>query len=241
MTVEGCMFDFSGTLMRIEPAADWLRAVLTDTGTAATEAEVEEYAARLERCGAQPGGASPRALPSRLAGLWQERDLSAARHRAAYAALARQADLPWGRTVYDALYARHMTPAAWRPYPDTAEVLTELRGRDVPVAVVSNIGWDLRPVLRAHGLADLVNAFVLSYEHGVQKPDPALFRTACQALGLPPEQVVMVGDDRHADTGALALGCPVHLVDHLPVYARPAGLRPVLDLIRKGNAELATR
>ncbi|WP_234003880.1 HAD family hydrolase [Nocardiopsis sp. SBT366] len=237
MTVEGCMFDFSGTLMRIEPVTDWLRAVLTDVGIAATDAEIEEYAARLDRCGAQPGGSDPTALPSRLSRLWQERDLSASAHRATYTALAREANLPWGRAVYDALYTRHMTPDAWRPYPDTSEVLDELHGRGIPVAVVSNIGWDLRPVLKAHGIAEPVKEFVLSYEHGLRKPDPELFRIACDALGLAPEVVLMVGDDRHADTGALALGCPVHLVDHLPVHARPASLRPVLDLVRQGDTD----
>jgi hypothetical protein len=44
----------------------------------------------------------------------------------------------------------------------------------------------------------------------------------------------MVGDDRDADTGAGALGCPMHLVDPLPVGARPDSLAPVLDLVEKG-------
>jgi putative hydrolase of the HAD superfamily len=176
-------------------------------------------------------------VPERLEQLWRDRDLSAEHHRAAYTGLAREAELPWEDphdvlnaldVLYEALYARHMEPAAWAPYPDTAEVLGELHGRGIPVAVVSNIGWDLRPVFREHGLDRFVDVFVLSFEHRVQKPDPRLFRIACEGLGLAPETVAMVGDDRHADAGAAALGCPVHLVDHLPVDRRPDGLRPVL-------------
>ncbi|MDX3850636.1 HAD-IA family hydrolase [Streptomyces sp. AK02-01A] len=231
MTIKGCMFDFSGTLLRVEATENWLRAVLDDARVPVTGAEVAEYAGRLERLGALPGGISPQVLPRHLERSWAERDLTPECHRAVYTGLARQAELPWGDTVYETLYARHMTPAAWNPYPDTAEVLRELRQRGIPVAVVSNIGWDLRPVFRAYGLDALVDTFVLSYEHGVQKPDPRLFRTACELLGLPPEQVAMVGDDRRADTGAAALGCPVHLVDHLPVDQRPDGLLPVLDLV----------
>ncbi|MEU1159259.1 hydrolase, partial [Streptomyces sp. NPDC005918] len=30
MTIKGVLFDFSGTLFRIEPAEAWLRAVLTE-------------------------------------------------------------------------------------------------------------------------------------------------------------------------------------------------------------------
>lgn len=229
MTIKGCMFDFSGTLLRVEPTRNWLGTVLQRMGIALGEAELTTYAQRLERVGGLPGGAAPERVPARLERLWRERDLSAEHHRAAYTGLAREAELPW-EEAYAALYDRHMEPAAWSPYPDTREVLEELRSRSVPVAVVSNIGWDLRPVFRAHGLEELVDVFVLSFEHGVQKPDPRLFRIACEGWGLPPERVAMVGDDRRADGGAAALGCALHLVDHLPVEQRPSGLLPVLDL-----------
>ncbi|MGY5099787.1 HAD-IA family hydrolase, partial [Streptomyces sp. 900105245] len=137
-----------------------------------------------------------------------------------------------GPGLHDALYERHMSPAAWSPYPDAGTVLRTLRERGVGVGVVSNIGWDLRPVFREHGLDPYVDAYVLSYEHGVQKPDPRLFSVACEALGADPRQVVMVGDSRAADGGAAALGCRVHFVDHLPVAHRPDALLPVLDLVR---------
>lgn len=201
--IKGVMFDFSGTLFRIEPTEDWLRAVLTEAGMDVPEAELLDCAARLEEAGALPGGANPRRMPPHLAALWQERDLGDAQHRAVYTALARQVELPGAEradgaggaeradqadradradALYEALYDRHRTPAAWRPYPDTARTLAALRERGIPVAVVSNIGWDLRPVFRAHGFDHLVDAYVLSFEHGVQKPDPRLFQAACDAL-----------------------------------------------------------
>ncbi|MEU4499054.1 HAD-IA family hydrolase [Streptomyces sp. NBC_00210] len=230
MAIKGVLFDFSGTLFRIEPVRDWLRAVLDERGSSLPQAELARYADQLADTGALPGGSSPRWMPPHLAELWRTRDESAERHRAAYTGLARQVELP-DPGLYDALYERHMKPAAWRPYPDAAEVLSTLRERGVGVAVVSNIGWDPRPVFRAHGLDVWVDAYALSYEHGVQKPDVRLFRAACEALGRAPGEVLMVGDDRTADAGAADLGCAVHFVDHLPVDERPAGLRPVLGLI----------
>ncbi|MER7790597.1 HAD-IA family hydrolase [Streptomyces sp. NPDC097640] len=235
MTIKGALFDFSGTLFRIEPTDAWLRAVLDASGTVLPEEDLLRYARRLEDVGALPGGAPPLAVPPHLSEVWGTRDRSAEEHRAAYTGLAREVPLP-DAGLYDALYDRHMQPAAWRPYPDAAEVLGELRRRGVRIAVVSNIGWDLRPVFRAHGLDEFVDAYVLSFEHGVQKPDPRLFRVACDALGLAPEDAVMVGDDRRADAGAARLGCRVHLVDHLPVERRPDGLRPVLDLAGAAQA-----
>ncbi|MGW0498903.1 HAD family hydrolase [Streptomyces sp. NPDC003007] len=224
------LFDFSGTLFRVESTDSWLRGTLAGAGVLLTEAELASAARALESVGALPGGGDPARVPEDLAGTWPVRDQSAALHRAAYTGLSRQVPLP-DPALHDALYDRHMTPAAWAPYPDAVEVLRTLRERGVPVGVVSNIGWDLRPVFRAHGLDPYVDVYVLSYEHGIQKPDPRLFATACEALGADPRKTLMVGDDRRADGGAAALGCGVHFVDHLPAADRPDGLRPVLDLV----------
>ncbi|MEU6913940.1 HAD family hydrolase [Streptomyces olindensis] len=224
------LFDFSGTLFRVESTDSWLRGVLAAAGIRLDEAELTATARALEAAGALPGGVSPERIPDELADAWPVRDRSAALHRAAYTGLSRQVPLP-DPALHDALYDRHMTPDAWAPYPDAVEVLGALRERGIPVGVVSNIGWDLRPVFRAHGLDPYIDVYVLSYEHGIQKPDPRLFATACEALGADPRRTLMVGDDRRADGGAGALGCGVHFVDHLPVTDRPDGLRPVLDLV----------
>ncbi|WBO67966.1 HAD family hydrolase [Streptomyces camelliae] len=225
------LFDFSGTLFRIESAESWLRATLDASGHTLPEPRLSETARALDAAGALPGGGvDPVELPADLAALWAVRDETAELHRAAYTGAARQVPLP-DPGLYDALYERHMAPAAWSPYPDAAEVLRTLRERGIGVGVVSNIGWDLRPVFRAHGLDPYVDAYVLSYEHGVQKPDPRLFSVACGALDADPRQVVMVGDSKEADGGAAALGCRVHFVDHLPVTERPDALLPVLDLV----------
>ncbi|MFF7070488.1 HAD family hydrolase [Streptomyces pseudovenezuelae] len=225
------LFDFSGTLFRIESTDSWLRAALDEAGIPLAEDEVTRLARELEHVGALPGGVAPRVpMPDGPAAVWDVRDESAELHRAAYTGLSRLVTLP-DPALHDALYDRHMLPAAWQPYPDAAEVLRALRERGTKVGVVSNIGWDLRPVFRAHGLDPYVDAYVLSYEHGVQKPDPRLFKTACTTLGVEPRDVLMVGDDRRADGGAAALGCAVHFVDHLPTEQRPDALRAVLDLV----------
>ncbi|MFD7505943.1 HAD family hydrolase [Streptomyces sp. NPDC059850] len=226
----GVMFDFSGTLMRVESVTEWLGAVLAEAAVPTDGDTFSDWVRQLTEYGALPGEPAPLRVPPHLESLYRARDLSAHQHRAAYSALIAEAGLPTTELVR-ALYDRHKTPAAWRPYPDTEATLRELRRRGIPVAVVSNIGWDPRPVFRAHELDGLVDAYVLSYELGAQKPDPAIFQAACDTLGLAPSEVLMVGDDRTADGGARALGCAVHFVDHLPVDQRPAGLAPVLDLL----------
>ncbi|MEU9040792.1 MULTISPECIES: HAD-IA family hydrolase [unclassified Kitasatospora] len=223
---KGVMFDFSGTLFRVVSTAEWLAAFTAATGLDLPAREQAELVDRLEEFGALPGGVPPRRIPPEVQEAWDTRDLTPELHRAAYTALTRAAEPPAGLDA-DALYETHMAPASWRPYPDAAPVLRELRRRGVPVAVVSNIGWDLRPVFRAHGLDELVDTYVLSYEIGAQKPDPVIFETACARLGLAPADVLMVGDDRTCDGGATALGCGFHPVEHLPVDQRPDALAPL--------------
>jgi HAD superfamily hydrolase (TIGR01493 family) len=228
MTSQGVLFDFSGTLFRIESTEGWLASALDALGVRMAKEEFTGCARALEEAGALPGGHPPHEVPRELAGLWAERDRSADRHRAAFTALARQVPLPDAR-LYDVLYERHMRPDAWQPYPDAVRVLSTLHERGVAVAVVSNIGWDLRPVLRAHGAEEFVDACLLSFEHGVQKPDPWIFEKACAALGVRPQDTLMVGDDLQADGGATQIGCGFHLVEPLPAAERPEALLPLLE------------
>ena len=228
--IEAVMFDFSGTLFHIESVAEWF----DDLGLDLPADERAGCIRRLTDGGALPGGPPPLRAPAG----WSERDTTAERHRSAYTAQTLAALLPAvgpdrADPLAAELYERHKSPGAWRsPYPDAEPVLAELRRRGVPVAVVSNIGWDLRPVFVHGGLDRYVDAYVLSYELEVQKPDPRIFRTACDLLGSAPERTLMVGDDLPADGGATALGCAFHHVRSLPVAERPDGLLPVLDLVQ---------
>jgi HAD superfamily hydrolase (TIGR01493 family) len=223
------IFDFSGTLFHCEDAEAWLRGALRQAGVEATGDEVAEYAARLHASGGQPGGHADVNVSAELAELWARRDLTPGDHRAAYSALVERAGLPWPGLV-DALYDRHYAPEAWEAYPDTVAALTLLRERGIPVAVLSNIGWDLRTVFKHFNVDHLVAGYVLSYEVGVKKPDPRIFQLGCDVLGEDPADVLMVGDDPVADAGATAIGCAFAAVEHAPVRLRPRALLDVLEV-----------
>ena len=203
------LFDFTGTLFWIEDARTAVVAALGEP--------FAELAPELVRWGAINGSNTPDVLPDHLAEIWERRDLERDAHRAAYSGLSRHAGL--GPAQAAALYERGTSPEAWRPYPDTIEVLQRLRAGGTRTALVSNIGWDPRPVLRTYGAADLLDVLVLSDELGVVKPDPAIFRHACDALGVEPAEAHMIGDNAAADGGAAALGCRFTLVPADPARA----------------------
>jgi len=225
--VDAVLFDFHGTLAQVEDPVTWVLAAAAECGTTLDRARATALADRLVAAG-RPGGPPPARVPPHLAEVWAERDLYAPAHRAAYVGLAATVDsgvdgLP------EALYDRLLRPDGWLPYPDTAETLRALREAGIPVAVVSNVGFDLRPHFAAWGLTDLVDAFVLSYEVGRCKPDPAIFYRACGMLGVEPERTLMVGDTP-ADAGAVQAGCTA-LVLPAAEAGRSNGLAAVVDLV----------
>lgn len=109
--------------------------------------------------------------------------------------------------------------------PGAAELLNELRRRGYPLALVA----DGRPgtysnVLGHYGLAPLFQAWAISEELGVLKPDRRMFLHALEQLGIRPEQhgrTVMVGNRLDRDVrGANALGMVSVWMDWSPRYAK---------------------
>ena len=166
------LFDFTGTLFRIEPAAQAIAATLGEPFVA--------LAPEIVRRGGYNGVGVAHDLPADLADDWHGRDLSRDAHRRAYSGLAERAGLTPAQAT--TLYDYSVSPLAWSPFADTVSTLRDLAAAQVPTAVVSNIGWDPRPVFERHGVLDAVDVLVLSDERGVQKPDPAIFRLACSEL-----------------------------------------------------------
>ncbi|MEW2430884.1 HAD-IA family hydrolase [Micromonospora sp. NPDC047644] len=228
--VKAVLFDFHGTLAQVEEPQRWVSEAAAACGVTLDRVRATSLADRLLTAG-RAGGPLPARVPPRLAELWADRDLYQHAHRGAYTGLAETVDAGIDGFA-DALYERLLTTEGWLPYTDTAPTLTALRDAGVPVAVVSNIGFDLRPHFDAWGLTDLVGAFVLSYEVGRCKPDPAIFWRACGMLGVDPEQTLMVGDTP-ADAGAVAAGCSA-LVLPAAEPGRENGLGAVLDLALPG-------
>jgi HAD superfamily hydrolase (TIGR01509 family) len=198
------LFDFHGTLAQVEDPVTWVVAAAAACGTSLDQGPATALADRLVTAG-RAGGPLPHRVPPHLAEVWAARDLSGDNHRAAYTGLAATVGTDV-EGLADALYDRLLGPHGWLPYADTEPTLRTLHDAGIRVGVVSNIGFDIRPHFAAWGLDCLVDAFVLSYEVGRCKPDPAIFLRACADVGVEPERALMVGDTP-ADAGAVRAGC----------------------------------
>lgn len=224
MAVRGVLFDFSGTLFRLNfQLGEAWRQRLTAAGVAIPDLTAQAELMRVLTAPTQP----VRDLPPELRSAWQRRDLDPDLHRMAYAAMLRSSGVTEPALI-DACYQQVLEPANWEPYPDTAAALELLRTKGIPVAVVSNIVFDVRPAFELAGLDGLVGEYVLSYLEGAVKPDPKIFRIACERLGVEPADALMIGDSAEADGGAAALGSAVRIVPPLALADRPDGLLTAL-------------
>lgn len=219
--VSAVLFDFSGTLFRLEEQDSWF------AGMAVDEQEVDGHVqTELMRRLTAPTGRSV-AMTDEQYRAWANRDLAPHLHREAYLHVLRESGLADHHA--ESLYNRVIDPASWTTYPDTARVFKNLNAQGIRTAVVSNIAFDVRPAFTAIGTAEYVDEFVLSFEVGAVKPDPAIFTAALDRLGVAAQDALMVGDSEEADGGARAVGCQFALVDPLPTTERPDGLIAALQ------------
>ncbi len=229
--IRAVLFDFAGTLFARQRADREVGLAARALGLSLSRAECEQLGDRFLAAG-MPGGPYPDVVPDDLAAAYAERDLSADRHRAAYLGLLSRVTAP--EHLAAAVYERVLTAEGWIAYSDTHETVRALTDNDIAVGLVSNVGFDLRPILVANDLEQLARHATLSFELGVTKPSPAIFAHALASLDALPDETLMVGDHPIADGGAADVGLPTLI---LPMSAPGTrhGLERVLSLV------LATR
>ncbi len=104
--------------------------------------------------------------------------------------------------LLDDLYGRTCATVA-----KSREVLKILAGY-CPMALVSNFYGNMEVVIGEFGLGDVFSHIVESAVVGVRKPNPKIFQMGVEALGLKPDDVVVVGDSFEKDIlPAKKLGC----------------------------------
>jgi HAD superfamily hydrolase (TIGR01509 family) len=126
-----------------------------------------------------------------------------------------------------------------RPFPRAKELLARMKREGLRLAVASSAkGDELKGLLRVCGADELVEASTSADDADNSKPDPDIVHAALDRLGLPPEQVILLGDtpyDVEAGTRAgvkvvgLRCGGWHDLDGALAVYDAPADLLDGFD------------
>jgi putative hydrolase of the HAD superfamily len=81
------------------------------------------------------------------------------------------------------------------PRAEMLEAIRRIRSRDLRVGALTNnwVSGD-RESAGSHGLAPLFDVFVESSVVGLRKPDPRIYRHACDEIGTVPEETVFLDD-----------------------------------------------
>lgn len=107
---------------------------------------------------------------------------------------------PWLVTrALEAFFSYEET--CWLAYPEAAPMLLELEGMGLRLGAYSNATTDvlMQTLVDDLGLRAWLDPVLTSAETRIRKPDPAAFAPILAEWGLPPDEVVMVGDTLGAD------------------------------------------
>ena len=96
----------------------------------------------------------------------------------------------------------------------------------LPMVLVTNFYGNMHTVLAEFGLDQLFKDVIESAVVGVRKPDPEIFRLGVKALGLEPQETIMIGDSQEKDIiPAQSLGC--HTIQITPSNTLGAYLKSI--------------
>lgn len=98
-----------------------------------------------------------------------------------------------------------------RVYDETLPVLRQLRANGVRIGVLTDVPYGMprsfvEQDLANAGLAEAVDLLLTSVEIGERKPSPKGFLRLAHELGIPPEELIFVGNEQKDIVGANAAG-----------------------------------
>ena len=110
-------------------------------------------------------------------------------------------------TSYIKPLTSHLYEATVAETARSREVLLELK-KQYPMVLVSNFYGNIATVLNEFKLDGIFDTIIESAVVGVRKPDPKIFTLGVEALGMQPDEVVVVGDSMDKDIiSAAKAGC----------------------------------
>ena len=215
--VRAVTFDVGGTLLDPHPSAGHVYAEVLARHHPAPAPEIID--ARFHRAFAD--------LRSRLLPVVNETTQRAFWRELAHRSLTPDCPEEIFDTVFAELWLEFAHHRRWRPLSGAADLFSNPpRNPAFSFNIFSN--WDsrLHPVLDGLDWTPHFHRIFISSEIGFEKPDPRAFRAVEQALALPPESILHVGDGyAHDYQAARAAGWQALLVTPNPPSADPSANR----------------
>ena len=115
---------------------------------------------------------------------------------------------------FDNVFDKFRDSQGWMLFPETVEVLEELKQLGLKLGIISNFDTRIYSVLGSLGIRQFFDAVTTSSETGFHKPDREIFESATRALSVPASAILMVGDSPQDDVeAAIGAGLQAVLID----------------------------
>jgi HAD superfamily hydrolase (TIGR01549 family) len=141
-----------------------------------------------------------------------------------------------------------------KPFLETIEMLDYLKGKKIKLGLISNTTPTITRILEKYDLNKYFDAVMLSYEEGLLKTDPDMFKKLLKKLKLKEKDVIMIGDSLPTDViGSRNAGIRSILLDRMnkreftPKIVNLRELKKMIDnnelddFIAKGEEEQVSR
>ncbi len=181
--IRGVLFDMGGTLVHGSDPAEVIQSLLDERGIAKRPDEIARAISSADSSFPVEYYVGP--------GFWREwnrRVLTYAGILSGLEDLAIFVDANWFRK------------AEIRAYPEAEGILAELDATDLKLGALTNgLSADIPYLLDRPGLGKYLDVKVSADMAGRRKPNPRIFLHAASKLGLPPSDILYVGDDQNLD------------------------------------------
>ena len=123
---------------------------------------------------------------------------------------------------FDDVFEVFRQPETWRLYPETLDVLKQLKEQGCELGIISNFDSRLFPILRGLGIAEYFETVTISSLAQAAKPSGRIFKQALEKHAVDPADAIHVGDSLEEDAqGARAAGLAAVLLAREPAPAVP--------------------
>ncbi len=141
-----------------------------------------------------------------------------------------------------------------KPFLETVEMLEYLKAKKIKIGLISNTTPTITRVMEKFDLNKYFDATMFSYDEGLLKTDPEMFKKLLKKLKVKTEEVIMIGDSLPTDIiGSRNAGIRSILLDRMnkrdftPKIVNLRELKELIDdkkldaFIKKGEEEQLTR
>jgi putative hydrolase of the HAD superfamily len=199
MDVRALLFDVNGTLIDIK-TDEWMeqcyRAIahyLTYQGIALHRGEVRDLYFQIMK---EQFAASREKFPEfDVVAVWRE----VLRRRGTDYTRSLAPETLQQMPLFLAQMQRGISRKRLEAFPQTREILAQLKTRHRLGVVSDAQSVNGLPELRAVGLAEYFESVIISGDYGYRKPDVRLFQAGLTALQVRAEDAIFVGNDRYRD------------------------------------------